>query len=218
MFSDRQNTSYGHNVKPVPAGRNSCMSKFPLFLFCCALIFLAAACVRHNQAQSAELTTLHAGSLKLPDNPDAPKLVYVHASANAAPYLEQYLCTALKNGKFRMTGAPSKAGYILHVKVLREGQVAPDALRAAVQSGYGGKTGFHGSGAQAMLVDALMVQRRVPSAKRPSRQRLKNITSRNALGSSQMRIAVMARANTARYDDFSRAIAKELALSLERAD
>jgi len=199
------------------------MKTAPLRFFCafCACLILIAACVRQN-AKSAEITALHSGSLKMPDNPDAPKLVYVDASANPklAANLTQNLGSALTHSQFRMADSPSKAGYILHVKILGKGQASPDSIKTAVSAGYGGKANFSGSGANAMLVDALMVQRRIPNAKRPSRQRLKNITSRNALGSSQMRLAVMTFGKRYANKDeaFSRAIASELALRMERGD
>ncbi len=182
---------------------------------------LACACVRHNAAVSAGLKTLHSGNLKLPDNPDVPRLVYVDAGgAKPDARLERQLGKALAGGKFRLASQPSKAGYILHVKVLREGQVSPDSLRSAVKAGYGAKAAFRGSGAEAMLVDALMVQRRVPSAKRPSRQRLKNITSRNALNSSQMRVAAMSEGAKAgsSHDELCGAIAREVALGMARGE
>lgn len=188
-----------------------------LVIACCLSIILPTACVRQHAAQSAELVALHQGSLKLPDKPDAPKMIYVDANANPAlaQSLVKDLGTLLAKSKFRIASSPSKAGYILHVKVLREGAVAPDILKATVDSGYGGPDRFSGQGAKAMLVDALMVQRRVPSAKRPSRQRLKNISSRNALGSSQIRLAVMYPGSAPKNTDFIMAIAKELAESLK---
>lgn len=188
-------------------------------LTCTFCLLLLAACVRQQHALSAEITTLHNGSLKIPEQADAPKCVYIDTSDSArqTPQLAKYLGIALSHGKFRMAESPSKAGYILHVKVLQTGQTTPEALKKAVNAGYGKKARLRGSGVDAMLVDALMVQRRVPSAKRPSRQRLKNISSRNALGSSQMRIAVMGAVPSGHnlQDDFSHALANELALRME---
>lgn len=193
-----------------------------LALFC--FIFVAAGCARQHSAESAEssqMITLHNGNLVLPDKQDAPKLIYVDArqSASHAPHLAQHLGQTLKKSKFRLADTPSKAGYILHVNILRDGQVSPQNLQSAVNAGYGGKAAFSGDGAKAMLVDALMVQRRVPKAPRPSRQRMKNISSRNALGSAQMRLAVISsNKNAPTRDAFSRAIASELATRLEKAD
>lgn len=190
------------------------------FLTTAVFFLLAAGCARQHEAISAELVTLHNGSLMLPDKKDAPRLIYVDArqSASHAPNLARYLGQALKKSKFRLAETPSKAGYILHVNILNDGQIAPDNLARAVKNGYGAKAAFDGHGARAMLVDALMVQRRVPTAPRPSRQRMKNISSRNALGSSQMRLAVMAanaKSSPARVE-FSQAIAQELATRLEK--
>lgn len=179
---------------------------------------LFTGCVKQQAAQSAELATYHQGNLSLPDNPKAPKLIYVDCreGAELAPHLNEYLERALAQGRFHLADSPSKAGYILHVNILRQGDVAPDSLKAAVNAGYGTKAKFHGNGADGMLVDALMVQRRIPEAARPSHQKMKNIASRNALDSSQMRMGILATGKKHGQEEFSRAIAQELALRVEK--
>ena len=42
------------------------------------------------------------------------------------------------------------------------------------------------------MADVLLVQRHVPSAQQPSRSKLKSISKRNAVASSQMRIGLLA--------------------------
>lgn len=184
------------------------------------LLFSLPGCVRQQHAQSAELTTFHNGALKMPDNPDAPKLVYVdvHDSARCAPNLSANLGKALASGKFRLADSPSKAGYILHVTILRQGNVAPEVLKNVVNAGYGSSAKFSGQGARAILADALLTQRRVPTHKRPSRQKIKNISSRNALDSAQMRLAVLETGKKAKNEGevFSAAIAQELALRMAK--
>lgn len=179
---------------------------------------LLPGCAPQQTAQSAELTTYHQGTLRLPDNPSAPKLIYVDCreGARLAPHLNQHLAKALQNGKFRLADSPSNAGYILHVNILRHGDVAPDSLKAAVDAGYGKTAHFKGAGANAMLVDALMVQRRIPEAKRPSRQKMKNISARNAIDSSQMRMGVLAQGKNHGQEEFSAAIARELAIRVDK--
>lgn len=189
-----------------------------LAALCVFLLLFAPGCVRQHVAESAELSTLHKGSLRLAENPSAPKLIYVDCreGADMAPHLDAHLENALKRGKFRLADSPSKAGYILHVNILRHGSVAPESLKSAVNAGYGAKAGFSGSGADAMLVDALMVQRRVPEAAKASTQKMKNISARNALDSSQMRMGIMAKGKRHSAEEFSEAIAQELALRVEK--
>lgn len=177
--------------------------------YCFLLIFALTACAQRQNAVSAELTTLHSGSLHVPSTPDAPMRIYVDAPDNGA--LAKQLDNELHGSRFQLVEAPSKAGYILHVKVLEQGQVSPEALKKAVDAGYGSSAKFHGQGSQAIMADALMVQRRVPEAKRPSRQKLKNISSRNALASAQMRMAVLTNSSSGNREEFGKAIAKELA-------
>lgn len=195
------------------------MQKLLLRIFFCLIIStLINGCVRQTVASSAAITTFHEGTLALSANADAPKLVYVDVQQNTRimPRLAKDLGVALASGKFRLTDAPSKAGHILHVNILQEGSCNPESVRAAVKAGYGQKARFSGSGSRAILADALMVQRKVPTHKRPSRQRLKNISHRNALGSAQMRLAVLH--NSSRQNvDLSKAIAQELARQIEAA-
>lgn len=198
--------------------------------FCCqlAIIFYLSlgltlpGCSRHTQAQSAELVTLHQGNLKIKDHPEAPKIVYVDArnAETHAPHLRAHLGKELAASKFRLADSPSKAGYILHVNILKDGPVDTTALTQAVQAGYGKNTQTTGTGGNAMLVDALMVQRRIPKAQRPSHQKMKNISSRNALNSSQMRLAVLSPGvkDTLNTEAFSQAIAKELALRMVKGE
>lgn len=193
-------------------------ARLKLCLFLIALGLLGPGCVHQQTAQSAELATFHQGNLRLPDNPKAPKLIYVDCgqSGDIAPHLNRHLEKALTQGKFRLAKSPSQAGYILHVNVLKHGNVAPEELKAAVSAGYGSKTIFRGKGANAVLVDALMVQRRVPEASRPNHQKMKNISSRNAIDSSQMRMGIMAHGSKHGNEEFSRAIAEELALRVKK--
>ncbi|MBD5641430.1 MAG: hypothetical protein HDQ91_03315 [Desulfovibrio sp.] len=197
-----------------------------LFALAIALLLPVAGCSRSESAQPertgagqmipkalASLETFHNGSLNLPDKAGAPRKIYVdcHGNEKLTPHLDQHLEKALAGGNFRIAGAPSEAGYILHVNILDHGSVAPESLKSAVRAGYGNRAGFSGAGADGMLVDALMVQRRVPEAKRESLQKMKNVSSRNAIGSSQMRIGVLGSDREHDAEAFSAAIAAELA-------
>lgn len=211
VFWPQDNATENAVKSPAPGYGKIWFSFFIIFFF-------IVSCSQRQIAESAEISTFHKGSLQLSENAAAPKLVYVDCrqGSGAAPHLDSHLAKALAKGKFRLTDSPSKAGYILHVNILRHGQVAPEKLRSAVNSGYGTSASFSGSGANAMLVDALMVQRRVPESGKSASQKLKNITSRNALDSSQMRIGAMTTGKKHSPEDFSAAIARELALRVEK--
>lgn len=189
-----------------------------------AAVLLASGCVRsqaaHSEqlalpsnASSQELSAFHKGSLNLADKSGAPRKIYVdcHGSEARAPHLARYLANALDKGKFRLVNSPSEAGYILHINVLKHGAVAPEILKKVVDRGYGSKANFSGNGADGIVVDALMVQRRVPEETRPSRQKMKNISARNALASKQLRIGVLGTGRNHDSEAYSRAIARELA-------
>lgn len=183
------------------------------------VLVLAPGCASQQAAQSAELSAFHSGNLKIPDKAEAPKLVYidVHDSHKIAPGLAKNLMAALAQGKFRPADSPSKAGYILHVTILRQGIASQESLKHAVDSGYGTQVRFSGSGSRAILADAILTQRRVPSHKRPSHQKIKNISSRNALDSARMRVGIWhpgsGRAGESAM--FSQALAGELAKGIK---
>lgn len=61
-----------------------------------------------------------------------------------------------------------------------------------------------------------MVQRRVPEATKTGRQKLKNISSRNALESAQMRLGTLGDHAPSENEkrDFAMAIARQLAKSI----
>ncbi len=92
-----------------------------------------------------------------------------------------------------MTDNPSQAGHIVQISVLAAGQTSSESLRHVVDAGYGAPSALSGTGGAALLADVLLVQRRVPSSRRPSRTNLKNISNRNAVASSQMRLGLLVR-------------------------
>lgn len=182
------------------------------FLMVCA--FSTLACVRQKEvASAAEISAFESGSLHVPYNKKAPKTIYVdmNDSTGHVAIPPQQLQSLLAGENFEIVDNPSKAGYILHISLLQEGKVAPEALRHLVDAGYGSDAKFSGDGASAWLADALLVQRQVPSHKRPSRARLKNVSARNALGSTQMRLGIMAPENLSGRNAFLSAFGKELA-------
>ena len=87
---------------------------------------------------------------------------------------------------------PSEAGYILQVVVLSAGVAAQESVRQMVAAGYDAPSQLSGRGSTALVADVLLVQRNVPTAPQPKRTKLKSISKRNAVASSQMRIGLLA--------------------------
>ena len=99
----------------------------------------------------------------------------------------------LRAEQYAITDNPSQAGFIIQASVLEAGITDAATARALVEGGYGAPSDLSGKGATLVLSDILLVQRRVPSDKRPKRFMLQNVSSRNARGSSQMRTGLLAR-------------------------
>lgn len=163
-------------------------------LWCSAILILLflAACERNEATADSEIRKFHSGSLIMSVKKNVPRVVFVDMRAPSGELvrLPPAIESEILKDDFKLTDAPSKAGYILHINILKEGEASPENLREMVEAGYGNAAGFEGEGSPAMLVDAILVQRNVPQSKRPSRERMKNISSRNALDSGQMRIGL----------------------------
>lgn len=167
--------------------------RLPFLLLALLALVLSCACVRQRQAQSPEISILRSGSLTLNERGEAVNTMYMDVrdltgrGLAMPPNLGRYL----DKTRVSLVEKPSQAGYILQISLLGEGTVSPDVLASLVNGGYGAPARFSGSGGNGLLADILLVQRTVPSHARPSRARLKNITSRNAIDSSQMRLALL---------------------------
>ena len=98
----------------------------------------------------------------------------------------------LRAEKYDITDNPSQAGFIIQASVLEAGITDAASAHRMVEGGYGAPSELSGKGATLVLSDILLVQRRVPSDKRPKRFMLQNVGSRNARGSSQMRTGLLA--------------------------
>ncbi|MDO5484589.1 MAG: complement resistance protein TraT [Desulfovibrionaceae bacterium] len=161
----------------------------------CVLLCLGllSACVR--QAGQDKIEVMRAGSLDWQADEDIARVVYVGArdDSRRVPQLRSLALSWLERKGFAVTDNPSKAGYIVQITLLAAGQTSPEGLRAAVDAGYGSPSRLSGTGSTALLADVLLVQRRIPSHKRPSRARMKNASRRNAVDSSQLRIGLLLR-------------------------
>lgn len=191
-----------------------------LYLFCLGLVLLPA-CVPPSAAADTE-EVLRQGRLKKAHHTvDIASTIYVHVRDNTnhrAAALGSVTKTALRRKGYTIVDSPSKAGNILQIVVLAAGISSPNATRSIVARGYGAPSSLSGSGGTTLVADVLLVQRNVPSAKQPEHVKLKNISRRNALSNSQMRIALLLHREVKQNDDAMASmvqnLAKEIALSL----
>lgn len=185
------------------------------------IIIFSCACERNASTETGEIevSVQKAGKLELKLKKDSPRTIYIDVrdSKDHTTLTPEYLPAMLTEDNFEVVDNPSKAAYILHISLLEEGRTDPQKLNGLLDSGYDGKSGFSGDGLSAWLADALLVQRRVPAAKRESHTRLQNISARNALGNSQMRIAISTSAMLDGREAYKKVFAKTLAQAIREA-
>lgn len=199
------------------------MRLFLLLLLGLSLIPLNA-CVRQRDGDASEVEVLRSGALNRAGDEDIPNVVYVSVRdmTNRVFHLRSQTEAWLGRKGFTVTGNPSQAGYIVQITVLAAGQAAPESLRGVVDAGYDAPSVLSGTGGTALLADVLLVQRRVPSSRRPSRTNLKNISNRNAVASSQMRLGLLVRHDIRLKSElpayFADVLARELSTDISAAD
>ena len=196
-------------------------ARLPLLtLLAIAMLAVAlSSCIRQREAESAEIRVLREGALSPIERGDVPDKMYVDVRdmTGRALRVPAHAGRSLDRTRVTLVENPSEAGYILQVSLLDEGTVSPEALDELVKAGYGAPARFSGSGGHGLLADVLLVQRKVPSHARPSRARLKNITSRNAVGSSQMRLGLLVPHEEPRHNALPSSFARTLAHELDEA-
>ena len=170
------------------------MSFIRYILVLCVLFATLCGCVRQS-ADNARVEVLRQGQLEQPESDaNIHPAVYVNVRDNTNKLFGLRAQTEawLQRQGFTVVPNPSEAGYILQVVVLSAGVAAPESVRQMVTAGYDTPSQLSGRGSTALVADVLLVQRNVPSAKQPSRSKLKSISKRNAVASSQMRIGLLA--------------------------
>ena len=163
-------------------------------LVLCVLFATLCGCVR-QPADSARVEVLHQGQLEQPESDaNIHPAVYVNVRDNTNKLFGLRAQTEawLQRQGYTIVPNPSEAGYILQVVVLSAGVAAQESVRQMVAAGYDAPSQLSGRGSTALVADVLLVQRHVPSAQQPSRSKLKSISKRNAVASSQMRIGLLA--------------------------
>lgn len=199
------------------------ISRLSIFLVLMCIIASTMACVRNASTEPGTLEVLRAGTLQRPAA-EVENVVFVGVRdpKSRMSDLDATLGRYLRAGGFTVTDTPSRAGYIMQITIASAGEVAPQAIENIVNAGYGGNAAFSGTGGTGLVADVLLVQRRVPTARRASKADLKSISSRNALSGTQMRLGLLLRQNINIKDGlppyFTDALARELESTIHAAD
>lgn len=168
----------------------------PLTVLLSTFLVFSIACERHQTAnpQPQPVCVYKSGEFKTVNKSENKKTIFIDVRDETGhlPVTPVILRSLLEGDNFTIVDAPSKAAYILTIAILQEGSTTPDNVEEIVDKGYGTEATFTQGDSSGWIADALLVKRRVPSEKRPSQERLKNISSRNALESSQLRIGLTA--------------------------
>ena len=162
-----------------------------IVLFCLVLCVLLTGC--KQQVEPGDIDVFRHGRLSWQSDAEIAPVIYVgyHDESQQVPYLRSVAQAFLEGSGFAVTDNPSKAGYIVQLTLLAAGPASRESLCRAVDSGYGAPATLEGGGSTVLLADVLLVQRRIPSHKRPSRARMKNVSRRNAVDNSQARIGLV---------------------------
>lgn len=161
-----------------------------LALLLLACLPLSGACVK-QAGQAGPLDVYRNGKLDEAGT-DIAEVAYVNVRDSTALVgnLHGEIERRLRTHGIELTQNPSQAGYILQISVLACAPSATDVLRQSVDAGYGAPAALAGKGNTALVADALLVLRRVPRAGK--KQALQNISNRQAVASSQMRLGLQA--------------------------
>ncbi len=113
----------------------------------------------------------------------------------------------LKARGFGRTTQPSKADRIITVKILYRGEGSREAMERAVRAGYGSRLpAVSGEGA-VLVADLLLVRRKVPGG----HVQMRNISARNTVSSSTLRIGLSAREQALTDRGLEEALADDVA-------
>lgn len=160
------------------------------------LLCLCQGCVRNAGPVEAEIFSNGSleGVIRHKDRHREPVYLGVHDHSGRLGQLEGLVWQKLASQGHEMTKNPSEAVWIIQVSLPAAGPCNDQALRGAVNAGYDSKCQLgHQDKSQAngCVADILLVKRNIPEDKRESRKRLRNVSARNALASSQMRLGLI---------------------------
>lgn len=156
-----------------------------------SLALCCTACARHP-ALGPTWNVLRSGDLSVRGGPDIEPAVYADVRRNRKPsgILRSAIANRLSAAGFVMTDTPSRAGYILHVNVAAAGEGDAASARRAADAGFGGSAVLDGEKSSVIVADILLVERRVPEARRERIRDMRSIGRRNAVADSRMRVVL----------------------------
>lgn len=158
-------------------------------LLCLALC--CTACARHGSL-GPTWNVLRSGELSVRGGPDIEPAVYADVRRNRklSGILRSAIANRLSAAGFAMTDTPSRAGYILHVNVPAAGEGDAASAGRAADAGFAGAAILAGAKSSVIVADILLVERRVPEARRERIRDMRSIGRRNAVADSRMRLVL----------------------------
>lgn len=185
-----------------------------------ALALLCGSCVHKRPLGRDDIVGMRSGDFILDRGEGIPRSVYVDVSGmKRQAVLSSRAGADLRSLGYDISSTPSRAGHIVQISVLQFGPVDPAGMKPAVDAGYGAPSRLAGGSGTGLLADVLLVQRRVPEGSREGVVQLKNISNRNALGSSSIRVGLLAKqGGKARDEVFIDALVHELCLAMSNSE
>lgn len=175
--------------EPVPFCLKSICLVFSVFLLS-SVLFLSS-CVHSHGKEPLSIEVLPGKEFSSYNDKNLSNNIFVSVQGvSQSRKLAQDIESQLLQKGFVLKDNPSSADLILQISVVYAGGAHLSDLTRAVESGYDAKVSVHGNEVSGLLVDALLVARAVPEAKNTKQQKLKNISQRQALGSSTTRFAL----------------------------
>lgn len=175
------------------------MKKYPsgILLLCLYLTVMQGCVQQHKAPLIPTFETLQSENIHVDVTPDAPSRVYVSLrdTTDKVFGLRKLAEQRIADMGYEITNNPSRAGYILQIDVLAVGLADAQAVRQAVPLGYGGALNLppdlHRPDASVLVADVLLALRNKPQALKKRSHVLRAASSRSAVASYQMRVAVI---------------------------
>lgn len=133
----------------------------------------------------------------------------IRDSQNLNRGLHDYVGQRLGLKGFSVTDKPSEADRIVEIAVVARGRASQASLEACVRQGYAGSATLEAGDRGAIVADVLLVRRRAHVE--GSKAHLKNISARNAVSSTKLRIAALGSEKALKGRDLEFALAEDIA-------
>jgi len=133
----------------------------------------------------------------------------IRDSLGLGPVLHDLVAQRLALKGFVMTSKPSKADRIVEIALVARGLASQESLQACVRQGYAGSVAMEKGDRGALVADVLLVRRRAHVE--GSKAHLQNISARNAVSSTKLRLAAHASGKALKGRDLEVALAEDIA-------